>query len=284
MGSCVSPVEFEKTIHAEPWPPNPKLRPLVPPGRALRARLRRAHVRHRLRRRDGGRARALRELHPRPQRARRAGDPAGAGARRAAADRGRAQGARACARSYAQGLRITDEQALHGGQARRRQCCASRSRRCFRRACRTRRWRARRSASPPATTSPRGRSACARASISSSPARCARWTRPRIAGASRRRRHRAGAAPRLLADRRSVQPRVGRRRRERRRGPQGRQAAHVYRQAADRPQGRSGVRAHRRRGRWRCAAKKGNLTPAAMRAIEHARARGGQPAWRAATW
>ena len=47
-------------------------------------------------------------------------DPAGAGARRAAADRGRAEARRACARSYAQGLRITDERALHRGQARRR--------------------------------------------------------------------------------------------------------------------------------------------------------------------
>ena len=65
------------------------------------------------------------------------------------------------------------------GQARSAACCAWRSRRCFRKGCRTRRWRARRSAPSRATTSPRGRSACAKASTSSSPARCARWTRRR---------------------------------------------------------------------------------------------------------
>ena len=57
--------------------------------------------------------------------------------------------------------------------------CAWRSRRCCRRGCRTRRWRAPASAWSRATSSPRGRSACARASTSSSPARCARSTPPR---------------------------------------------------------------------------------------------------------
>src|SRR5688572_296047 len=63
-----------------------ELRPLVPPGRAVRARLRRPDFRDRVRRRDGGRAGAFSELYPRCQRPRLARDPARPGARRAPAD------------------------------------------------------------------------------------------------------------------------------------------------------------------------------------------------------
>ena len=83
--------------------------------------------------------------------------------------------AKALRSRYAQGLRITDEQALTvkaRGRHLRLEIEALLSQ-----GCPIRRWRARRSASSRATTSPHGRSACATASISSSPARCARSTR-----------------------------------------------------------------------------------------------------------
>ena len=95
-----------------------------------------------------------------------------------------------------------------------------------------------------ATTSPR-RSACATAWISSSPARCARWTRrpsPRTSTS----RTSCSCPPRLFGHRGGIQPRGGRR--ERRGRAARRQAAHVHRPAARRPQGRADLRAHRGRG------------------------------------
>ena len=50
---------------------------------------------------------------------------------------------------------------------------------------------------------------------------------------------------------------------------QRRQAPHVHRQAADQPQGRSGVGAHRATRPQALCGKKGDLTPGTMRAIEH---------------
>ena len=79
---------------------------------------------------------------------------------------------------FVKGLRITDAPRSPRSSTPPA-CCASRSRRCCRRACPTRRWRARASAWPPATTSPRGRSASSTASTSSSPAPCAGSTRRR---------------------------------------------------------------------------------------------------------
>ena len=130
---------------------------------------------------------ALRAVPARPEPARGARHPAGAGARRAPADRGRAA-RQAPALALRQGPAHHRRAIRWSRSSTRPASCASKSRRCSRRACRTRRWRARRSASPRATTSPPSRSAWSTASISSSPARCARWTPPRSRGAWRRAR------------------------------------------------------------------------------------------------
>ena len=116
---------------------------------------------------------------------------------------------------YAQGLRVTDEQALtavkHAAGVLRVEIEALLSQGLPELADGA----ARGSAWSRATTSPRGRSACARASTSSSPARCARSTPPLSTAQLD-----AGDVvlvphARLFADRRSLQPVVGRRRRER---------------------------------------------------------------------
>ena len=65
---------------------------------------------------------------------------------------------------------------------------------------------------------------------------------------------------------------------------QGRQAPHVHRQAADRPQGRGGVGAHRGRGRRARRQERRDLTPARGARARAPRARGRERAWRAATW